>query len=274
MNLAKQSFIAFSIVLFVYSSSPVRAGLVPVRAAVVRSQGTTSLDSTIWRELNADWSNFGEVPVEIDYTSLAGNNLTLQDIETTNPDVLILSAPGSFYNYLDTEIDAIIDYVQAGHGIIFTYINFSGNKSRLAPLVGLSHSPNLATNTFSNGIEFELLAPDHPLFAGLNGSYSTGVPFMAWPQYPNVNQWPIGTGQVVAESWSYSGSSLRHGSIVANENQSYRGLYFSHYIEDKQAGSYDQDMQVFYNGLLWTAVPEPSTLLLLGLGAVILRRKR
>ncbi len=260
--------------LFVYSSSPVQAGLIPVRAAVVRSQGTERLDLTIWRELNTDWSNFGEVPVEIDYTSLAGSNLTLQDIETVNPDVLILSAPSTNYLYSDTEVDAIIDYVQAGHGIIFTYVNFSGNKSRLAPLVGLSSSPNLETNTFSNGIEFELLEPDHPLFTGLNSSYSTGVPFMAWPQYPNINQWPVGTGQVVAESWSYSASYLRHGAIVANENQFYRGLYFSHYIEDKHSGSNDQDMQVFYNGLLWTSVPEPATLLLLGLGAIILRTKR
>jgi hypothetical protein len=61
--------------------------------------------------------------------------------------------------------------------------------------------------------------------------------------------------------------------IVANEGDTYRGLYFPHHIEDKMYGSNQQDMQVFYNGLLWTSVPEPATVLLIGLGGLGLLRK-
>ena len=244
-----------------------------VRAAVVRSQGTHSLDQTIWQEMNTGWSNFGNVPVEIDYTSLSGDNLTLQKIEATNADVLILSAPGWYFTYTDVEIDAIIDYVEAGHGIILTYHNFDGNKGRLAHLLGLSESISLGTNTFLDGIQFDLLAPEHPLFVGVSNPYSTGVPYMAWPG-PDGTTWPLTTGQAIAETWSVTGPVLRHGMIVTNVGDTYRGLYFPHYIEDKMDGSNQQDMQVFYNGLLWTAVPEPATVLLLGLGGLTLLRKR
>jgi len=244
----------------------------PVRAAVVRSQGTHSLDMTIWREMNTGWSDFGNVPVEIDYTSLSGDNLTLQQIEATNADVLILSVPGLYFTYTDVEIDAIIDYVEAGHGIIFTYVRFDGNKGRLAHLFGLSESISLGTNMFPGGISFDLIEPEHPLFAGVNQPYNTGVPYMAWPK-PAGSAWPLTTGQALAETWSLSPPVWRHGMIAANEGEQYRGLYFPHYIEDKGAGSNQQDMQVFYNGLLWTSVPEPGMILLLGLGGLALLRK-
>lgn len=265
------TLVAAIMVCLMLSATSVLA--MPVRAAVVRSQGTHSPDTTIWREMNTGWSDFGNVPVEIDYTSLSGDNLTLQKIEATNADVLILSVPGSYFTYTDVEIDAIIDYVEAGHGIILTYFSSDGNKGRLAPLLGLSESISLGTNTFLDGILFDLLDPEHPLFVGVSEPYSTGVPYMAWPG-PDGTTWPLTTGQAVAETWSLAGPVLRHGMIVANEGDTYRGLYFPHYIEDKEAGSNQQDMQVFYNGLLWTAVPEPGTVLLLGLGGLSLLRKR
>jgi hypothetical protein len=59
--------------------------------------------------------------------------------------------------------------------------------------------------------------------------------------------------------------------IIAKDTGVYRGLYFSHYIEDKSAGTNQQDMQVFYNGLLWTAgVPEPASAMLILAGAGIM----
>jgi len=244
------------IVLVVIGATPALATPAPVRAAVVRSQGTYRYPR-MWEELNNNWNEFGNVPVEVDYTTLAGNNLTLQQIEATNANVLILSVPSG--TYTDAEIDAIIDYVEAGHGIIVTYVRFSENKERLAQLVGLSESTSLGTNTFTFGIEFDLFVADHPVFNGVSQPYHSGVRFMAWPKTAGAI-WPITTGQAIAESWSLTDSVVRHGIIIANQVDTYRGLYFSHYIEsDHYLGRHNQqDTQVFYNGVLWTAgVSEP-----------------
>jgi hypothetical protein len=55
----------------------------PVRAAVFRSTGTQFLGQTIWPELNSGWSQFGDVPVEIDWWSLAGSSITDAKLEAT-----------------------------------------------------------------------------------------------------------------------------------------------------------------------------------------------
>jgi len=244
-----------------------------VQAAVIRSQGTQFLGMTIWNELNTGWSDFGNTPVQIDYTSLAGNNLTLPQIQDTDADVLILSCPG-FLTYKTSEIDAIISYVNAGHGLIISYGNFRSEDRRLAPLVGLSESTSLGTATWPDPFSFELIVPQHPVLSGLSSSYTTGVRVLASPI--QGSQWQIATtATVLAEARPTFQQFIGDGIILANETEDYRGLYFAHYIENKSGGSNQQDMQVLYNGLLWTAgVPEPATGLLSIIGMTALLRRR
>jgi len=45
--------------------------------------------------------------------------------------------------------------------------------------------------------------------------------------------------------------------IVANERESYRGVFFSRYIEDQLDGSSQFDKQVFYNAMLWVSAEAP-----------------
>ncbi len=252
---------------------PRLAGATPIKAAVVRSQGTIFLGMTIWNDLNTGWFNFGDVPVQIDYTSLAGNGLTLSQITNTQADVLIISTAG-FLSYTDAEVNAVKDYVQSGHGIIITYDSFMTNKRVWAPLVGLSDSIALGTGTFSHGINFDLLQGNHPLFNHITTPYQAGAPAMAVPADDGLS-WQVADGSVIAEALAPSGTITAKGIISAHEASTYRGLYFAHYIEDKADGSNLQDMQVFYNGLLWTAgVPEPGAGLLILAGAGILSVKR
>jgi hypothetical protein len=240
----------------------------PVTAAVLRSQGTQFLGMTIWNDLNSGWQNYGTTPVEIDYTSLAGS-ITPQALAATNADVLIISTAG--FDYADAEAAAIIDYVEAGHGLIITYATFAmvdfrtTRNSDLAPLVGLSETISPGTNTWPNPIEFDLSDPNHPIFAGVTGPYETGVPFMVSP-FPGTD-WDLTMGSILARATPSVPSFTGNGPIIANETQLYRSVYFSHYIENKSDGSNAQDAQLFYNALTWTgAVPEPGTLMLLGCG--------
>lgn len=243
----------------------------PVKAVVLRSQGTQFLNMTIWRELNAGWSQFGDVPVEIDYWSLAGYGWTFDQIAATGADVLILSNPG-YLTYWASEIEAVRQYVQSGHGLIITYGKFRSEDRALAPLVGISESIWLGTGTASHPIHIDPLVPDHPVFAGLEWPYVSGVRANATP-YPY--KWILDGGVTLGNLFTEV-SPPRPG-IIAKEGDGYRGLYFSYYIEDRSddfGGSNEKDMRVFYNGLLWTAgVPEPGTLGFLLLGTGIFRRR-
>ena len=241
----------------------------PIKAAVLKSTGTLFLSQTIWRELNADWSQFGQRPVEIDYRTAAGT-ITPQVLESTGADVLIISAAG-FFPYETIEAQAIIDYVEAGHGIIITYHSFEGVNRLLAPLVGLSPTIHLGAVGVINPLQFDLLMPSHPLFGDVGSNYTSGVPFRARPSPPKT--WRIDGGTVIANQFTVNSPS--QPGIIVNQTETFRGVYFSHYIEDKRAGTNRQDMQVFYNALLWTAeIPEPVTACILVLGAPLVFGRR
>jgi len=253
------------------ATAPALAAPQPVKAAVLRSTGTVYLNQTIWPELNAGWSQFGDVPVQIDYTSLAGYNWTVEDIAATGADVLVLSNP-AFWPYDGAEIDAVRQYVEAGHGLIISYGKFRSADRALAPLVGLSASNVLGTVTTTDPIELEALFPEHPLFNGLTAPYVSGVRFRARPWFPG-DPWILDGGTVLANL--YTRVIPPGPGIIAKETKAYRGLYFSYYIEDKDGGANLQDMQVFYNALVWAGTPEPASFMLLGVGSgALLRRRR
>ena len=265
----RRGSLASVIALCVVTGAPAAGEARTVKAAVLRSQGTQFLGMTIWPELNAGWSQFGNVPVQIDYTSLAGYDWTADDIAATGADVLIFSTPG-FLHHTDAEINAIIDYVQAGHGLIITYDDFLYNRRALAPLVGLSEAIRLGTSAVSDPMYFDLLFPSHPLFARVSDPYMSGVAFQAWPAW--TGQWLLDGGTVLANM--YTQVIPPDAGIIVKETPVWRGVYFSHYIENKADGANFQDMQVFYNALVWAGTPEPGGLLLALAGTALLVRKR
>src|SRR5688572_27632300 len=112
-----------------------------VHAVVVRSWGSGSA-SLVWEHLHNNWSNYGSIPISIDYTSLHDvGSFTLQDLQNSGADVVIVSdAAGGTQQWSPAEIAALQTYAQQGHNIIATYILFQwgGIDNRgLAPLWGL-----------------------------------------------------------------------------------------------------------------------------------------
>jgi hypothetical protein len=260
-------FIAAALVCFLSGTPIYAAGT--IKAAVVRSTGTMFLGQTIWNDLNTGWDRFGDTPVQIDYTSLGGSGWGLPQIQATGANVLIMSAPG-YMNYTDAEMAAVKQYVEDGHGLIYTYGLFRGADKVLAPLVGLSESMTLGTGTALDPIQFELLQPDHPVFSRLHQPYVSGVPYMAFPA-PYPSPWVLDDGVILANK--YTALFPSDAGIIAHETSMYRGLYFSHYIEDKSGGTNAQDTQVFYNGLIWAGTPEPASLLFFLVTPALLTRR-
>ncbi len=250
----------------------------PVKAAVIRSQGTQFLGLTIWEDLNTGWADYGDVPVEIDYTSLAGFDITSFELNQTGADVLILSAPG-FLSYTFAEIQAIKTYVQAGHGLIISYSLFRSNDWRLAPLVGLSESIDLGSASTGTGhpLQIDALDPGHALFNGVPDPYQAGGDPIGIAVPTSDAGWLLDGGTVVAERYNEFLASEPAPAVIISENpfSGRRGLYFSWYIEAKEKGTNMHDTQLFYNSVLWTAgVPEPSTAWLLLAGMVFTHKSR
>lgn len=232
----------------------------PINVVILDSQGTWDLELTNWEFLNEHWDSFGDTPVEIDFTSFehfdapAPLDFDYEDIAATGADVVVISTASQFaFEYTQEEVDAVTQYVAEGHGIIITYQSLEGTNSGLAPLVGLDEDISLETNTFEP-LEFEM-TQDHPIFQGVDDPYATGVNFMATPGVAPAS-WPVTTGEIVA---SVDGTTLpvvKQGAIVVNETDTYRGVYFPHYLENMSGGSNDIDAKVFYNALVWTGTTD------------------
>jgi len=242
------------------ATAPALAASEPVKAAVLRSQGTQFTIGT-WQYLNSTWPQFGGTPVQIDYWSLAGYHWTVDQIAATDADVLILSDPG-FLTYFPEEINAVSQYVQQGHGLIITYGKFRSEDRALAPLVGLSTSISLGTGTAADPIQIDALMPDHPVFACVDDPYTSGTRYNA-TAYPY--SWILDGGTVLGNL--FTDALPPRPGIIGNDAGTYRGLYFSYYIETGN----QQDMQVLYNAILWA--PEPGTACLIIVGAAWLLRR-
>ncbi|MFY0598964.1 MAG: M4 family metallopeptidase [Cyclobacteriaceae bacterium] len=164
--------------------------------------------------------NFNFPDVEIDYTTIPSNDdITYQKLVDSEADVLII-ANAFFIQYSEEELDAIIQYVNEGHGLISYYAMFGFGSShlRLAPLFGLSKNDTYAFETFD---ETSKSTRGHELFEGLDESQirtstQTVKPASSWD---NVNL----QGDILARS--NDGNAI----VVRNFNRIYysdrRGTY-------------------------------------------------
>jgi parallel beta-helix repeat protein len=220
-----------------------------IRVAVLDSWGADVYDGTIFPWLNNEWSRYGLASIKIDYTSLNKEGISYGDIVLTKADVLIISHAYSGWDFTDSEINAIRRYVEEGHGLIGTYGTLiPENNRKLAELFGMNVSTNYGYPILSSGI-FNILDVAHPLFASLPN------PFIA----PTVSE----TIYVPSHDWTFEG--VTDGTILAlttdNEaaiiarSATYRSVYFTNQMEEKEVGMPETSIQAFYNAIVWAASP-------------------
>jgi thermitase len=222
----------------------------PVKAVVLRSAGNIySQIITNWQVLNTEWYQFGHTMVYVDYTTLNKDDISYEDIAATKADVLIISCaydPSMGWQFTDSEIEAITQYLHEGHGLIATAGTFYSavpNNNKLAPLFGL----NETTMWTSTGTDLlHLLNTTHPIF--------TNVPNpLVFPQVatvlPQDGRWD--SDELVG------GKYLALGHYQESAIVTYRGLvYISPWLEIIPA-YYHHHLQLLYNAITWSRYQKP-----------------
>lgn len=233
-------------------------GGTPVKAFVVHSSGNywTWITAT-WEKLNKQWFEFGNRSIFIDSKSLNKEEITYEKLVDADADVLVISSAYSTefgWEFTDSEIEAITQFVYDGHGLIVTADTFSftvPNNNKLARLVGIDETRSWGTAiTYSIAIS----EPEHPLFNNIPNPYnissgkSSTIPSGNW------------TGDVLVGGEYVALGLLNESSIVA-----YRGLVYSSFAIEAYADQ--NDLQLFYNAITWTHYEKPEHDLTAGLEA-------
>jgi len=222
----------------------------PLKAVVLHSAGNVHSDIiTNWQVLSSEWHMFGDTMVYIDYTTLNKEDITYTDIMATEADVLIISCaydPYAGWEFTDSEIEAIEQYVHEGHGLIATagtLYDWVPNNNKLAPLFGLNETTRWDA-TWTDLLH--LVNKTHPIF--------TNVPNpLVFPQ--------VGTALPYDGRWDSNelvgGKYLALGHYQESAIVTYRGLaYISPWLEVIPP-YYHHHLQLLYNAITWSRYQKP-----------------
>lgn len=220
----------------------------PYKAVVVDSEGNCcGYERLTWDRINTQWHLYGDVMVYIDYTSLRKEGITYSDIAATGADALIISSAWNKnygFEFTDSEIEAIKQYVEEGHGFIISEASFCykvPNNRKLATLVGINET---LTYNYTDTGSLQILEPQHPLFKGIPNPY--GFPTLITTGTPADGVWDdneLAGGRYVAKE------GAERGAIVVYK----RGrTYLAPWLEGITSTINTYHLQLWYNAITWS----------------------
>jgi hypothetical protein len=224
-----------------------------ITAVVVKSWGNCSSGSLIWDALNANWSNYGSIPISIDYSypglCSAYDTVTLSNLEASGADVVIVSDPsGIGAQWSSSEAQALRQYANEGHDVIGTYLllYWGGTDNRvLAPLFGLNSSATYGGGDTEITPNYTERYPSLPLFRNVGNPYvSSGYPFTQTPSDGAWSSNELTGARVVARA------AAGQAAILVRRMGAYDSIYVTN-MPEFGGGSIDE--QFFYNAIIFPA---------------------
>ncbi len=235
-----------------YTYSRIPRGTILV--AGVDSLGSAYPSIMVWSDLKNNWYKYGNYTLEFDMGTLNGKNITYGDINRSKADVLFISdawnnypSSGIWWEFSDSEIAAIKQYVSEGHGLIMTSGTLSvddvPNNMKLAPMAGLnsSASQHWAT-TFSGTFNLNMSYPESQyIFKGITNPYECGLVYTAY-------NWALNSSDPADE---IANSTDNYAGIFFHKYQLGSVIYFSH-LPEYAANANPSDKQLVYNSIVFT----------------------
>lgn len=232
----------------------------PIKVFVLESIGReNSFFAMKYDILNSDWWRYGNVPVDIDFPVFSWMDITLDFLNSTGADVLIIDWASSFINstfdpwlsfeYSLDEINAIIQYVNNGHGIIIFSDSLNGNNKDLCSLVGIDEDEDIRLSNQHHPLVLEPDVDGHPILKDVSN--------------PCIHSFISGTSPSEDKSWDLddltsSGCYVARScdnkeSIIVNTDIP-GSIYFSFDIYlDRESFILNYNVsQILYNAINWS----------------------
>ena len=206
----------------------------------------------MWNDLNSNWSQYGSIPIHIDYSDPAlcdGLPITLAALEANGADVVILSDPAGGGQQLElSEMMALRQYALEGHDVFGTYLVFHWadvDNTTLALLFGLRGTTQWLEGEVPVTPTYIERNPAYPLFRNVGNPYvSLGYPFA---QTPASGQWSPGALQGAVP---VGGTADRKSIITTYRPGPYDAVYIGNFPE-YNGGTADE--QFYYNAIIFPA---------------------
>lgn len=218
----------------------------PFKAVVLDSEGNyAGFTTPNWDRLNAEWDLYGTTMVYVDYLTLRKEDITYEDIAATGAKVLIISSSWSKalgWEFTDSEIEAIRQYVEEGHGIIITECSFykdAPNNRKLAELVGLK--PIILD--YDKADKLALLELKHPIFRGIPNPYRFPKIITGLPMDEKWDEGELAGGRYIALD-----KGRRSAVVVYKRSRT----YISPLLECIDPYKHKHHLRLLYNAITWS----------------------
>jgi hypothetical protein len=206
--------------------------------------GSLNDPSLEWTNLIANAANLGTCPLRVDEV---GAGFTLADLQARNLDVLWSGdAAGTSIEYSNTEAQAISDFVNAGGGLVTSYVwSYTTSDNRfLAPLVGIDPTGVIAGTAVAQ-LPITVLDPTHPIARDVAPNFNLASYAFTQDSNPSLINALLPDTEVIMASTDDS------NLLVAFDNGIWRGVAITTFTEYQVSNPNIQ--QVMYNAAAWAA---------------------